>query len=475
MPFGGFVADLLARSGVAPGDVVEVETEDNRATRGRLMDHHDFSAPHVVTLKLDSGYNVGVALTPAASIRLVARGERVRVARSLPPPAGRPPVSILGTGGTIASFVDYRTGGVYPATTPEELALAVPELFDVADVRTRIVFSMFSEDLQPEHWQRLAREVKSEFDRGARGVVVTHGTDTMSYTAAALSFFLKDLPGPVVITGAQRSSDRPSSDASLNLLAATTVAATTDVGEVVVVMHGGTADSHCAIHRGTRVRKMHTSRRDAFQSMNARPIGRVVFDLANDRATAVLDEPYRCASAGPVVVDDAIDEEVSMIQTYPGLWPDHLEKVVLKGVIIVGTGLGHIARRNLAMLRAITSGQHEDGRPRMRYDGTVAGPSFVVMTSQCLYGRVNMAVYSTGRDLLAANVMSGDDMLPETAYIKLMWVLGRTQEPPEVRRLMGKNLVGELDDRSAVDTYPEAPAPDVAPARAAVAGAPGAR
>ncbi|HWG90578.1 MAG TPA: Glu-tRNA(Gln) amidotransferase subunit GatD [Candidatus Thermoplasmatota archaeon] len=439
---------LLEKAGAGIGDVIAVSLPDGRSFQGTLMPHHAASANHILTIKLSSGYNVGVHVDGSATVRRVtAAPPRSATARTFPAAAGKPRVVILGTGGTIASYVDYRTGAVHPATTPEELAFAAPEIFEVADVKTRVVFQMFSEDLQPEHWQAMAREVKKEFDAGARGVVIPHGTDTLSYTSAALAFFLRDLPGPVVLVGSQRSSDRPSSDAAINLKAAVDVAATSDLGEVVAVMHAATDDGACAIHRGTRVRKMHTSRRDAFQSINALPLGFV------EKGQVRMTQPYRKAGKGPVVLDEKIDEEVSMIQSYPGLWPDHLEKVVLRGVVIVGTGLGHIARRNLDMVRTISTGKHPDGSPRLRYDGKVAGPSYVVMGSQCLHGRTNMNVYSTGRDLLDAGCIEAHDMLPETAYIKLMWVLGHTQDPAEVHRLMRTNLVGEMDERSPVDEY----------------------
>jgi glutamyl-tRNA(Gln) amidotransferase subunit D len=450
------VAALLRRAGAGLGDEVEVQGADGRAWKGLVMEHHAFSGARVLTLKLGSGYNVGVHVEARTQLRLVRKvPPRERVPRASLRSEGKPVVSILATGGTIASYVDYRTGAVHPVTSPEELAGAVPEIAHVADVRTRIVFSMFSEDLQPEHWVALAREVKKEFDAGARGVVVTHGTDTLQYTAAALSFFLRDLPGPVVIVGAQRSSDRPSSDASGNLFAAVATAAQTDLGEVVVVMHARTDDGRAAIHRGTRVRKMHTSRRDAFQSVNALPLGHVEVPLSGGLPKVSLTQPYRKAAQGPVTLDERIDEEVSIIQSYPGLWPDHLEKVVLKGVVLVGTGLGHVARRNLDVVRAITSGKHADGSPRMRYDGRPGGRAFVVMTSQCLHGRVDMKVYSTGRDLLDAGVIPAEDMLPEVAYVKLMWILGRTQDPDEVRRLMLEPLAGEMDPRSPVDEFVE--------------------
>ncbi|MHB8585348.1 MAG: Glu-tRNA(Gln) amidotransferase subunit GatD [Thermoplasmatota archaeon] len=447
MDYSPAIEALLHHAGAKVGDEVEITTGDGRQLTGLVMEHHAFSAPDTIVLKLPSGYNVGVHLDPAAKLRLVRKVDaKATRARELPQTSGRPTVALLGTGGTIASYVDYRTGAVHPATRPEELALAAPEIFDIANVRPRVIFQVFSEDLQPEHWQRLAREVKAEFDAGARGVVIPHGTDTMGFTAAALAFFLRDLPGPVVLVGAQRSSDRPSSDAGLNLRAAIRIAATTDIGEVIVVMHADENDELCVIHRGVRVRKLHTSRRDAFRSVNSHPLGTVTPDGKVD-----LREAYRKATAGPVVLDAVLDEEVAMIQSYPGLWPEHVEKVVLHGVVIVGTGLGHIARRNTEMIRAITTGIMPGGGPRIRYDGRPAGEGFVVMASQCINGRTNMKVYSTGRDLVQAGCIEAGDMLAEVAYVKLMWVLGHTKDRREVERLMTTSLVGELDERSPIE------------------------
>jgi glutamyl-tRNA(Gln) amidotransferase subunit D len=333
--------------------------------------------------------------------------------------------------------VDYRTGAVSPITTPEQLAAAVPEIAKLAQVSTKIVFAMFSEDLQPEHWQALAREVKAEFDRGARGVVITHGTDTLQFTAAALSFFLSDLPGPVVLVGAQRSSDRPSSDAQLNLHCAVAAAANAEIGEVVVVMHSGMADDTCTIHRGTRIRKMHTSRRDAFQSLNSFPLGHVTGPHGDTPPKVVLEQPHKTPSKGPCRLDDAVNERVAMIQSYPGLWPDHSEDVVLDGVILVGTGLGHVAKRTFPAIEKL----HRDGK-------------FVFMASQCLNGRVNMNVYSTGRDLQQLGVIPCEDMLPEVAYVKAMWVLAHAKTREEVLRLFLTPLAGEMDERTDIETYP---------------------
>ena len=127
--------------------------------------------------------------------------------------------------------------------------------------------------MKPEYWVKTARSVADEINGGADGVVVAHGTDTMHYTSAALNFML-DTPVPVVVTGAQRSSDRPSSDAFMNLISSV-VAAKSDIAEVTLCMHAEEDDSYCLLHRGTKVRKMHTTRRDTFRSINALPIAKI--------------------------------------------------------------------------------------------------------------------------------------------------------------------------------------------------------
>ncbi|HJQ93318.1 MAG TPA: Glu-tRNA(Gln) amidotransferase subunit GatD [Candidatus Thermoplasmatota archaeon] len=428
----------MARTEPQPGDRVRMTLPDGQAFEGLLMPRHAFSGADILTLKLSSGYNVGLLATGAKVEVLEAAKPRQTPSATLSDDAAKPTIAFLGTGGTIASFIDYRTGGVSPATRPEELAAAAPELFRFCNVRAEVVFNMFSEDMQPEHWSKIAERVAWHLNNGARGVVVPHGTDTLHYTAAALAFCLKDLKGPVVLVGSQRSSDRPSSDAAQNLLAAARVAATTDLGEVAVVMHETTEDAACAIHRGVRVRKLHTSRRDAFQSVNVPPLGRV------EGEAVTLDQPYRKATQGPTRSDGKWDERVSMLLSYPGLWPEHIEDVVLKATIIVGTGLGHIARRCLPGIQSVISrGAH------------------VVMASQCIHGRVNMNVYSTGRDLLQMGVLPAEDMLPEVAYIKMMWILGHTEDPAKVRELFLTDLAGELGAVTDVRAFGQVRLPEV--------------
>jgi len=426
------VRDLLERARADQGDTVAVAARGQRY-EGVVMPHHGFSGEDILTIKLASGYNIGIAVADVESIEVRAKHAAAKAERRLPPPSkGKPEVAVLGTGGTIASYVDYRTGAVHPAVTAEELVFSVPELLEVCNVRARVIYSIYSENLKPENWQRLARETAAELNAGADGVIIPHGTDTLHFTTAALSFMLRDLTGPVVVVGAQRSSDRPSSDAASNLLCAAHVAIA-DLGEVVAVMHGETSDRGCAIHRGTKVRKMHASRRDAFQSMNAKPLG-----YARPDGRVEISEVVLPRQRGPVVVDEKLDLRVALIHFYPGQRPWDLESTLanVHGAVIAGTGLGHVSHDLIpAIAKAVRDG--------------VA----VVMTTQTLQGRVSMRVYDTGRDLLKAGVISGEDLLPEVAYVKLMWVLGHTRDPTEVARSMATNVAGEINPTIGLDEY----------------------
>ena len=428
------VRAVLDRAKADQGDTVLVVAKGERY-EGTLMPHHGFSGEDILTVKLPNGYNIGIAVADVESVDVTAKHSPASIERRLPPPTkAKPTVAVLGTGGTIASYVDYRTGAVHPAVTAEELVFSVPELLDICNVRARVIYSIYSENLKPENWQHLARETGKELNGGATGVLIPHGTDTLHFTTAALSFMLRDLTGPVVVVGAQRSSDRPSSDAALNLISAARVGIA-NLGEVVAVMHGETSDTFGEIHRGTKVRKMHSSRRDAFRSLNATPLGRVLPD-----GTVDLSERALPRARGPTKVDEALDTNVALVDFYPGQRPTELEAILQgrHGVVIAGTGLGHVSEDLIPVLHRAT-----------RDDVAV------VMTTQALQGRVGMRVYDTGRDLLKAGVIEGQDMTPETAYVKLMWVLGHTREHPEVARAMETNVAGEINPRIGLDEFAE--------------------
>ena len=427
MPQANIRDEFLQKLNARVGDTIRIK-KDGKIYEGILMPHHEFSGEDILVIKLRNGYNVGIRVTKETKMKIIKKLRKLpsKKKRDIPYDPNKPTISILGTGGTIACYADYRTGAVNPATTAEELAFSVPEIFDICNIRTKIIFQMLSEDIGPSHWKILAKEIAREFNENrVAGVVIPHGTDTMGYTAPALSFMLKNLSGPVVLVGAQRSSDRPSSDAMLNLMDATRVASQSDLGEVVVVMHGEISDSFTLIHRGTKVRKLHTSRRDAFKTVNEPPLGKVLNGIIT------LNSGYIKKSDGRVTVDSNIEEDVGIVYFYPGIKPEDIPDK--KGIIIMGTGLGHVSRLLFSRVKELI----KDG-------------STVVMTSQCIFGRVNLNVYSTGRDLLKLGVIPAGNMLPETAYVKLMWVLAHAKSKEEIRKLMLTNIAGEISPRTTI-------------------------
>ncbi len=429
MSYSQSLSERLSGMGAEEGSRLRV-VKDGRSTEGTLMPHHEFSSPDVVVLKVKSGYNVGIRVTDGTEIEVLeGPAVRSREEAEVEDVPGLPKVVLIGTGGTIASYVDYRTGAVRPALSTSDMVNAVPEMRELANVRARVLFSIFSENMDPSHWQELAEAVAEEISAGADAVIVPHGTDTMGYTAAALAFMLGDVPKPVVLVGAQRSSDRPSSDASSNLVASVRFAVEGGRAGVFVAMHDTPGDDSVAVHVGTRVRKMHTSRRDAFRSLNARPAARV-------DATGVHVEPGRPVGDGPATARTAMERSCVLLQYYPGMDPELFEPVFMKskGIVVAGSGLGHVCEGMIPLIRRAT----ENG-------------SVVVLTSQCLGGSTNLNVYATGRDMLKAGAVTVGDMLPETAYVKLMWALANTSSPEQAREVMRTPLAGETSDRREVD------------------------
>lgn len=429
--YKGYAAKLLRRLGVSVGEIVQVKTEAFEH-QGVLMPRYELADDRHIVLKLSSGYNIGVKADSIVTIRKVAKGESPAFTPPSKPQVNPalPRVSIISTGGTIASRVDYRTGGVRPALTAEELYSTVPELSDFAQIEAEVYSSIYSENMTSRHWGAIARKVEEKITRGYRGIVVTHGTDTMAYTAAALSFALSGTPVPVALVGAQRSSDRPSSDAASNLIGAVNFVSKAAFAGVYVVMHDGLGDDTLAVHSGVKVRKNHTSRRDAFQSVNIHPVayirGGVLETVAGDLPSRGGNATFKCKPK--------FEERVALLKFYPEFDPEtfsHYLSKGLRGIVLEGTGLGHVSQACFRHLR------------RARDQEVLIG-----MTSQCIWGRVRMTVYETGRDLLSLGVIPLGDMLPETALVKMKWVIANSRDYGEARELLLRNLVGEYSDRS---------------------------
>ncbi len=429
--YRGSALSFLRKARTKVGDIVEVSTEWGKVT-GALVPRYEYDDAAHVVLKLPSGYNVGLDVSKLSGAKVKAKGEKPSFE---PPPApkskaGLPRVLIIGTGGTIASRVDYRTGAVRPAVTAGELYALIPELSEIARVETEILFSIYSENMEPSHWSKLAKRVAVAVAEGFAGVVITHGTDTLGYTAAALSFALVGVPIPVVLTAAQRSSDRPSSDAATNLIGAVSVAARAGFSGVYVAMHMNDSDSEIAIHKGTRVRKNHTSARAAFESIGT-PLAGVWRAGAIEHADPSL--PPRGGNR-PFKPKPRFEARVALLKFFPSMPPsliESLRKSGVRAIVLEGSGLGHINSRSIAAVRSCVS----KGRP-------------VFMTSQCVRGRVDMRVYDTGRDLLTAGAIPLEDMLAETALVKAMWALGNSKTTAEAREMMTRNIAGEMNLRT---------------------------
>lgn len=429
--YRGQILQLLKSVGAEIGDVIRI-TKNEDIWEGILIPRSEIGDEYHIVIKMKSGYNIGVRIDHSAKVEKVGAGIKPRFTTPPLPEQNRnlPRVAIVSTGGTIASRVDYRTGGVRAALSASELYSVVPELSTIAVVDTEILFSIFSENITSKHWIATAKAVAKHIENGVDGVVVAHGTDTLGYTAAALSFALQDLPVPVVLVASQRSADRPSSDAAINLVGAVTAAVSAPFAEVVIAMHETVSDTSIAFHRGTKARKCHTSRRDTFKSINIPLLARM-----KNGKIRLLTKAYRKRdSSRKLKLNPNFEDKVALLKAYPDINPQVIDWYVekgIKGIILEGTGLGHVGDYLFsAIQKAIKNGV------------------IVCMTSQCLWGRLNMNVYDQGRDLLSLGVISLNDMLPETAYVKLRWVLGQKLDFERAKRLLKENISNEFSERT---------------------------
>lgn len=434
--YKGHALELLKKYKVRVWGTVIIETTRGNFEGTVLPRAENDDDKHIV-IKIVTGYNIGI---DTDTIQKMTETGYKKANYKIPEKAfpftpGLPKVKLFGTGGTIASRLDYRTGAVIPAFSPGELYGAVPELADICNLETEKVFAVFSENMGPKQYIALAKAIGEEIEKGVDGIVIGHGTDTLHHTGAALTFMCQNLPIPVVLVGSQRSSDRPSSDAALNLMHAMNAAGNSDIAEVQICMFGPTSDEYGLLHKGTRVRKMHSSYRSTFRTIGDTPLARVTRDKIfpikkiynkrrNDKNVKIL--PY-------------FSDKVTMLYYYPGMSPDVLDAMVdkgYKGVIIVGTGLGHVNKELYPAIERAT-----------------AKGVFMFMTLQTIWGYTHMFVYDTGRDMMAKGVIPTGNMLPEVAWVKLSWILGQTDDPKEVKRMMLDPINDEITKREPYNGY----------------------
>ncbi len=426
--YKGNARNILKKKNLGIWDIVEIKT-DKTEYQGIVLPRNEYSKPEFIEIKLKNNYNIGIHVQDIKSIEKLGTEEaNYKIPeKKFPKTKNFPEVKLLGTGGTVASRLDYTTGAVIPAFTPGELFSAVPELADICNLETEILFKILSENMKPQYWQKIAKEVEKEANGGSDGVIIAHGTDTMGYTSAALSFMLKDLSIPVVIVGSQRSSDRPSSDAPLNLINAATVA-TSNIAEVMVVMMGSTSHDYGLIHKGTLVRKMHSSYRNTFRTIDNIPLG-----MVRDRKIKMFTDDYNKKHDLETKALTGFEDKIGLVYSYPGLTKDELNYYIdknYKGIVLAGTGLGHVSTQTYeAIERAVEEG------------------IIVLMTTQTLHGFTGMNVYSTGRELLDLGVIPGRNMIPEVGYVKLGWVLGQVNDLNKAKEMLLTNIAGEFLSR----------------------------
>ena len=419
------------------GDIVKVHTNE-QIYEGILMPRPEiFEKDHTI-IKLDNGYNIGIDNKKIKKIEVIKKYEKKKEEKhKLSHKKNLPNVPILSFGGTISSRVDYKTGGVYADYTAEDFVAMLPELESIANLKAEKVMGVMSEDLASEEWQLMSRRIAKELndDKNA-GVVVTQGTDTLHFSTAAMSFFLRNLNKPVIFTAAQRSIDRGSSDAFSNLLSSVHAASKFDGAAVVTCMHGTSDDSYCILNRGTKVRKMHTSRRDAFRPINELPLAKIY----ENGKIEILNNNYNKRSNEKVVVEDKFEQKTALVYVYPGMNPDVLDYYrakKYKGIVIAATALGHVATMNpkyslITKIKELV----DNGIP-------------VIISTQTIYGRVHPYVYTNLRKLsIELKCIFVEDMLPETAYVKLGWVLPQAHNIDEVRDMMLTNYAGEISERT---------------------------
>jgi len=421
--YAGESLQWLKKNNVKVGNSIKI-TADGLTNSGIIMPRQESGDDKHLVLKLGSGYNVPIKINEIQDHQLISSPEiKPKQDQERKEDPELPKILLLGTGGTIASKVDYRTGAVTPALTASDLYETVPELRDIANFDTEVLFSEYSENLQPDHWTKIAEKLHSLADSDYKGILIAHGTDTMHYTSAFLSFALAGFPIPVALVGSQRSSDRASSDAAINLTAASNFLVKSNTNGVFLVMHHDEKQT-VACHLGTKVRKNHTSKREAFETMGGDPAFIIVEGeiKKNMQGDFFEDENYNPRMK--------IDTKVSLVKYHPGYDPQLIENLIqtgCKAIIFEGTGLGHVGR---TMYDMIKKAKEND--------------LFLGMTSQCGDGRINMNVYESGRDLLELGITPLKNMTPETSLVKAMWALGNSKNVVEMKDLMEEEIASEF-------------------------------
>ncbi|MFA7707439.1 MAG: Glu-tRNA(Gln) amidotransferase subunit GatD [Candidatus Pacearchaeota archaeon] len=414
-----------------PGDEIEVVVS-NKRERGLLLESPD---NRILLLKLNKGYNIGLKKEDISEIQVLNKKEKEVVNKEFKLSGKKPIIDFYLTGGTISSKLDPETGGVKDLTDPYEFFKMYPDIFNHADIRIKSPFMKWSENMDSKDWIKIAKLVeKSLNDENVKGVIISHGTDFLHYTSAALSFMLGKLNKPVVLTYSQRSSDRGSSDAKMNLICSA-YTALSDIAEVMLVGHASTNDDYCYALQGNKVRKMHTSRRDAFKPINCKPIAKIF----PEGKIELIRYDVNKRNKNKVKADAVFDNRIGLIKFYPGQDPkllDYYKKKNYRGLVVEFAGIGQVANKG-----------KNDWIPELKK--VINKGMFVYAAPQTIYGRLDPYVYESARRILETGVVYLDDMLSETAFVKLGWVLGHKSWRGSIATAekMKENIAGEFNPR----------------------------
>ena len=423
--YQGRSLEFLQKNNIKIGNKVKIFSDI--VYEGIIMPRYEKSDSNHITLKLKSGYNIGLEIDKIEKIEKLESLEiKTEQKRQIEKKPNLEKILLISTGGTIASKIDYRTGAVTPALSPEELNSSIPELAEMANIDTELILSEYSENLQPKDWKRIAQKLDEYSNSDYKGIIVAHGTDTMHYTSAFLSFALSGYPIPIALVGSQRSSDRPSSDAALNLIAAVKFLKESDEKGVYVIMHNDESDKTIACHLGTRVRKNHTSKRGAFQTVGGNPGFLIVENSIQKNITKKFFQTEKYLPR----ID--VDSRVALLKYYPGFDPRIVENLIdlgHKAIIFEGTGLGHIGKNMYEVVKSA----NQSGL-------------FLGMTSQCIDGKVRMTVYESGRDLMGMGIIPLGNLIPEVALVKAMWALGNTEDVSKIKEVMLQEISSEYSN-----------------------------
>ncbi len=422
--YNGNSLEFLKTNKIVVGDSVKILADITYS--GIVMPRYEHSDDKHIVLKLKSGYNIGLEINKIKKIeknpsieKNIEKNQEIKNNNN-----NLPNILLLSTGGTIASKIDYRTGAVTPVLTAEELNSSVPELSKIANIDTKVLFSEYSENIMPQHWLKIAETIKEYSKSNYAGIIIAHGTDTMHYTSSYLSFSLAGFPIPIALVGSQRSSDRASSDAALNLIGAVKFLTKSKTNGIYIAMHQDENDKTIACHIGTRVRKNHTSKRGAFQTVGSDP----AFLIVNNEVHKNIKTDFFTINKFDPKIN--INEKVALVKYHPGYNPDILKNIIdsgYKAIIFEGTGLGHVGENMYPIIKMANEKR-----------------IFMGMTSQCIDGRVRMTVYESGRDLLNLGIIPLEDMIPEVALVKAMWVTGNTENYDEIKENMLNKIASEF-------------------------------